>query len=75
MATKWRVHRRREKERLCCKDAPSAVDAEGIFAFDMSRGEESRKPGMFAIARTRSRRAQLPVDRGTRRSTRPSERW
>jgi hypothetical protein len=53
VATMWRVRRRPAKEQLCSRDAPSAVGAEGTFAFGMSHGVENRKRGMFAIGGTR----------------------
>src|SRR4051794_18523809 len=47
--TKWRAHRRHEKGPRCCKDVPSAADAEGISVSDMPRDEEGRRPGTSAI--------------------------
>ena len=50
--TNWRARHRRGKERRYCKDALSAVGAEGTSVSDMSRDEAGRKPGMFVIVDT-----------------------
>ena len=41
--TKWRARRRPAKGRRCCRDAPSAGDAEGTSVSDMSRDEDRQE--------------------------------
>ena len=61
--TKWRARRRRAKGRRSCRDAPSAVGAEGTSVSDMGRDEAGSKPGTSVIGPHCACRAELPVDR------------
>jgi hypothetical protein len=50
--TNWRARHRRGKGQRYCKDALSAVGAEGTSVSDMPRDEAGRKPGMSVIVDT-----------------------
>src|SRR5438067_13915768 len=50
--TNWRARHRHGKERRYCKDALSAVGAEGTSVSDMPRDGAGRKPGMSVIVDT-----------------------
>src|SRR5215831_8938611 len=50
--TNWRARHRHGKERRYCKDALSAVGAEGTSVSDMPRVAAGRKPGMSVIVDT-----------------------
>jgi hypothetical protein len=73
MATMSRVRRRPAKERLYCRDAPSAGGAEGTFAFVMSRGVENEKRGTSAIGGTRLAANRIASRLRARPLTKPSE--